>query len=273
MRIAPNPLPVRVASAKTIVVGEVTAIEDKMVSARAFPGAQDKQEYKIAVIKVSDPILGAKGLTHVRVGFLPPAAPLPAPGPGLVRPGFRRVPGVTLQVGQEACFLLAPHFEAPFEMVQGWDGVLNKKDGDLYDKQITVIKRCAKLLEHPMDGLKSRNADDRLTTAAMLIGRYRTAQFFGPGAPKQEPIGAEESKLILLALADGDWTKNDFQQVSPARSFYMLGVTEKDGLRFPVGGVRTMDDQARIIKAWLKQHAGTYRIQRFVVEKPKPADE
>ena len=81
MMIAPQPIPLRVAHADVIVAGKVTKIEDKTVSAPSFPGAKDKVEYQIAVVKVDDPILNAKGIKEVRVGFIPP----PAPGGG--RPG------------------------------------------------------------------------------------------------------------------------------------------------------------------------------------------
>jgi hypothetical protein len=276
MMIAPNPLPVRLALAKTVVVGEVTAIEDKPVAARPFPGSPEKQDYKIAVVKVSDPILGAKGLTHVRVGFLPapPVPPPPAGGGPVIRPGIRRYPRVELKVGQEACFLLTPHFEAAFEVPPGFADVIDKKGNPTFEKQVTLIKRCAKLLESPMVSLKSKNADDRFLTAAMLIGRYRSFFNAGPTGPKQVPISAEESKLILQALVDADWSKNDPEmQLSPLRSFFQLGLTEKDGFKIPPPGPGGVQDIAGAAKTWLKNHTATYRIQRFVVEKKKASED
>src|SRR5260370_4270676 len=72
-RIAPLPIPLRVAQADVVVVGKVTAIEDKTIKAERFPGDKQMADYKVAVVKVEEALLGAKGLTHVRVGFVPSA--------------------------------------------------------------------------------------------------------------------------------------------------------------------------------------------------------
>src|SRR6516162_5949559 len=69
---APPAPAARVAQASMIVVGKVDSFEEKTVFAKAYAAAQNKAEYKVAVIKISDPIQGAKGLTTVRVGFVPP---------------------------------------------------------------------------------------------------------------------------------------------------------------------------------------------------------
>ena len=50
--IAPQPIPQRVATADAVLVGKVTNIEEKTVAAPAFPGAPQKVEYQIAVVKV-----------------------------------------------------------------------------------------------------------------------------------------------------------------------------------------------------------------------------
>src|SRR6516225_11259353 len=68
------PLPERVAMADTIIVGKVTAIEEKTVSAHQFLGAKDKVDYNIAVVEVKDALLGAKGMTHLKIGFVEPKA-------------------------------------------------------------------------------------------------------------------------------------------------------------------------------------------------------
>ncbi len=104
-----SPLPERIAIAETIITGKVTAIEDKKVEARQFPGAKDKVEFTIAVVKIEDALLNAKGITHVKIGFVEPQAG--AGGPG-IRPG--RFPQVNLNKDQEGCFLLRPHFEESF---------------------------------------------------------------------------------------------------------------------------------------------------------------
>jgi len=46
--------------------------------------------------------------------------------------------------------------------------------------------------------------------------------------------------------------------------FLRLGLTDKDGWRFPQGNNLQQDDFHRAAKAWLEKNADTYRIQRFV---------
>src|SRR5262245_14547536 len=60
-----------------VVVGKVTAIEKETVDATQFPGAPDKVAYKVAVVKVGTNLAGADGVTHLKVGFTPPAKPDP----------------------------------------------------------------------------------------------------------------------------------------------------------------------------------------------------
>src|SRR5262245_6716279 len=73
----PPPISQRVAQAPVVVVGKVTAIEDKTVSATPYPGVKEKSEYHVAVVKIEDALVGAKGLTHIKVGFLVPKPPRP----------------------------------------------------------------------------------------------------------------------------------------------------------------------------------------------------
>src|SRR5262245_53319735 len=81
LMMAPAPIPNRVATSDVVVVGKVVSFEEKKVKAERFPGDQDKNsEFRIAVIKVEDPILGAKGLTHIKVGtWVPPPPPPDTP--------------------------------------------------------------------------------------------------------------------------------------------------------------------------------------------------
>src|SRR6516165_2966720 len=65
--------------AEVIVVGKVNEIEKEMSQATQFPGNPMKVDYHVGVIKISENIVGAKGLTTIRVGFLP--APKVQPGP------------------------------------------------------------------------------------------------------------------------------------------------------------------------------------------------
>jgi hypothetical protein len=263
MMIAPPPLSTRVAQADCIVVGKVTSIEDKQVMARQFPGATQKVQYRVAVITIKDRLAGAKGLTAIRVGFIPPPQPVQGGPNQPIRP-IRRYPTVDLKVGQEGCFLLNKHFEEPFYVVQGYYNVIYKANN--FDQQVTQIKDYLKLLHHPKEGLSSKNADNRLLTAGMLLSRYRTVKQGMKPPYKTEPINAEESRQILQVLANADWTKvARFGQVSPWMLFNQLGLTAKDGWTPP--RVANAQAMAEAVKAWIQKHGKDYRIQRYVAEK------
>src|SRR5262245_26019483 len=103
MMVAPAPLAQRVATADCVVIGKVTRIEDKTVTAARFPGDKEKGEYQVAVVQIEEAVVGARGLTHIRVGFIPPTpVPVPDAGPG-PKLFIKRRPQVTLTQDQEVC--------------------------------------------------------------------------------------------------------------------------------------------------------------------------
>jgi hypothetical protein len=258
------PLPQRVATADAVVVGKVTGIEDKTVTAEPSPGATNKVEYTIAVVKIEDSILGTKNLTHVKVGTVKPPE-----GKPIIRPGGYLPPKLT--VDQEGVFFLQKHPTESFYVLQNAQSVINKANNDNYDKELARVKECAKLLADPKAGLKSKSADDRALTAGMLVIRYATPH---PGETRREDIDADERKLILNALGDAEWNPkqepNTAQfNLSPQVAFARLGVTEKDGWSWkPTPGVPVgPNDYQNAAKAWLKSHADSYRVQRYVSDK------
>jgi hypothetical protein len=257
------PLPERVATADAVVIGKVTAIEDKTVSAESAPGAKDKVEYQIAVVKIENGLLGTKGLTHVKIGTVKPPEGRP-----IIRPGGGAPP--RLAVDEEGIFFLHKHPTESFYVLQGPMSVVNKANNDNYEKELERVKECAKLMADPKAGLTARADEDRALTATMLVIRYNTPR---PGETKRESVSAEESKQILGALAKADWNpKRDPNNMpvfdlSPQVAFARLGLTEKDGFKY----VPAPGDQANayenVAKAWLKDNAGKYRVQRFVSDK------
>jgi hypothetical protein len=264
MMIAPPPLGQRAAVADVIVVGKVTGFGDKLVSA-VPPGGGDKVEYQIAVVQVGDPILGLKDVKEIKVAFIPqPPAPTPAPGPG-PRPFIKRRPEFTLALEQEACLFLVKHPTEDFYVGQAYYDVINKKDNADFDKNLDEVKRAVKLLADPMAGLKSKSNDERFQTAALLVARYRTPR---PGQTKTEPIDSEESKQILLALADADWNPKPMPgpagfQTNPQAIFFRLNLQPQDGWTQPKDP-KDIPDAAR---QWLKDNAGKYRLEHFVADK------
>ncbi len=162
-----------------------------------------------------------------------------------------------LDLDQDACLLLTKHPDADFYTI-GYGDVFDKKS-QTYDKDLEQIKKAAKLLADPKAGLESKDAADRLTTAGMLIARYRK---FVPNG-KEEEIDAAESKLILKTLTDADWPKTvPPQEMSAQRAFGQLGLKPEDGWN-----QQGVTDYNAASKAWLKDNADKYRIKRFVAEK------
>jgi hypothetical protein len=261
MMIAPAPIPRRVATSDVVVIVKVTDFGDKLVEAEPFPGAKTKTKYQIANCKVMDALYGKAG-KEIKVGFIPPATgPGPRPGPiGRPRASFK------LDRDQEACVFLIKHPTADFYIGQAYYDVITKTGNANFDKDMTEVKRCAKLLADAKANLSSKNADDRFLTAAMLLSRYRTNR---PSAtpPKQEPIDAKESKAILLALAEADWTAKTTVPfaLTPQSVFYMVGAQPKDGWTQP----RDFKEFPAAAKKWLKDNADKFRIQRYVTETNK----
>jgi hypothetical protein len=244
--IGPAPIPERVAHARVIVVGKVTALEPRTLKMKPLWGGEP-YEFMVAVVKVKEAILGAKGVTHVRVAFIPG-------GDG------RRRPRTDLKVDEEVCLFLTAHEEQPVYLAPMYYDII--RDLNMSAKEIEEARRCAKLLSDPLASLKSKNAEDRGTTAAMLLLRYRSPGFGRLRPTKTEPISVEESKLILEALAEADWSKQirfntaySYQQL-----FLLLGLTKDDGWTHP----QTFPNFPEVAKKWLKENAGKYRIQRLV---------
>jgi hypothetical protein len=260
---APAPIAQRVATADVIVVGKVTSFADKGVTAPRFPGDTEKAQYQIAIVKVTDGLLGARGVKEVRVGFIPPPPAGGDPGaPGRpIRP-IRRYPSVQLTVGQEVCLFLTRHLDADFYVPPAYFSAIDKTAPD-FENSIAEVKKCARFLADPKAGLESKKADDRLLTAALLLFHYRTPRDNG-GAPKTEPIDATESKLILKVLAEADWAAAGAGprgfQMTPQALFYQIGATEKDGWKPPTD----FNQFPAEAKKWLNDNAEKFRIERFV---------
>jgi hypothetical protein len=173
---------------------------------------------------------------------------------------------VQLQVGQEGLFLLTKHPQEKFHTLGGPAGYfISSENNANFEKDLQAVKAIAKVAADPQAGLKSQDAAERLVAASVLIEKYRT--FRGPGQPKQEPIDAAESKLILLTLADADWKiQAGFGgfRPNPAMLFNRLGAGLGDGWVPPPGA-----NAQELMPTWLREHAEKFRIQRFVAADAK----
>jgi hypothetical protein len=253
-------VPERLLKADYTVLGRVRRIEPELTLAAAGPDDVYQSAFRIAVIQVQELISGAEGLPELRVGFRP------------VRHARHR--HLELAVGDEGCFFLKRHEEQPFWTLQPAvrpagsarpDPFFLRPDSLGYAKEIELARRCARLLRNARDGLTAESAEDRLLTAALLVKRYRgdpnPLQWFRPGGLNTQPIDAEESRLILSVLAAADLTAGH-----PEVDVSALGVFGQLGLE-PADGWELTFDRSAIpekARAWLKAHAGLYRIQRVL---------
>ncbi len=194
--------------------------------------------YKVAKVSVSEVLRGPKDLAKVRLGYLPDPE---------------------LAGGQETCFLLLKHPEQDFYVpaVHKLYGcppasVFIDKNSPDFKEQLALIKRCARLLGDPAAGLQAKDKEDRFLTAAMLVIRYRNYPGNGP-RPKPVPIAAGESKLILEALRDADWSKKYPETwLTPSAVFNHLGPSTYNP-----------SSKGADPRVWLKENAASYRIERF----------
>ena len=273
-------MPESAVQGDVIVVGKVTEIEKEMVQAAQGPG-QPKVGYTVASVKVTEAILGAKGKTAIRVGWVGPAkaadAPagdVPAVAPGVIRPGIRPIrpmPVVALAEGQEALLVLKKHHEGDFYVLANQFSAvpLDKKAAD-FDKQLEQVKKVVQIVENPVEALKAKELADRFLAAKIVMTKLQAYPAVAPG-DKVERVDAdaETSKLVLKVLAELPWTDIAKPQ-EPSRSqlWYMLGLAPTDFKQpafTPGTDFNVVMNEATA--AWLKDNADKYRLKKNVVAK------
>jgi hypothetical protein len=280
LRIAYFPPAQRAIHAEVVVVGKVIGIEKQPVDLAPGPGAPEKITHKIALVKVQENLSGAENITHLKIAFVPPAAPPPAdvdePARPIrpVRPPIR--PGLQppeLREGDEYLFFLVKHPGGPYYMMPGMYPPIPVKGAD---REIEQVKKVTAALANPLVGLKSDKPEVRAQTAAVLVMKFRSAPMFAQQVD-QVPVEAELSRLILQALAEADWSQQANAEVTPfqpVQAFYALGLTPQDGWnppKFvpPQPGQPPVDYNKVVHKAyveWLKGPGKEYRIKKFVAK-------
>src|SRR5262245_52766256 len=267
----PPPGPQRMGNADALIVGRVVGLEPQDMEVEQFPGG-GKTKFRVAVVKVNEIIRGPKDAKQVRVAFYPPPENNPNnPGgvPIRIRPGFRG--NVALELGQDGLFILNKHHKENFYLPPQPFNFVSSQQEDNFKKEVESAKKAAKILENPMASLKSKDGEERMQALSIIITKYRNP---GPAAGyKFERIAAEESKVVLNALLEGNWVAQPQrfgQNLDAWNLFNQLGLDQdkESGwkLRQNVQNITVLHDAA---KAWLKENADKYRIQRMIpTDKP-----
>jgi hypothetical protein len=243
----------KLVRADVVAVGKVTAL--------------DKVTYKIAVIKIESGLFGAANITHVKVGFIPPA-PVDPTAPGRpIRGGFQQV---NLTEGLEGLFYLTKHHSGEFYVINPIMAPA-EASADGYKEQVALVKKGAEVLADPVKALKAEKADDRAFAANVMVNKYR-AYPEGGGEVETVKVPADESKLVLKALTEGNWMgkPNAANAPNAFQAFSQLGLTDKDGWKYPVvkPGEDFIDKTKEAFTAWVAGAGKDYQINKLVA-KPK----
>lgn len=258
---APAPPPVsRALRADAVFVGKVTAVEKDTVDLAQHAGDPMKVAHKLAVLKVETPLAGVTGTTHVKVAFVPP----PPPGSRPVRSGM---PAAVPTEGQEALFFLTKHHTGDVYTI-GWSfAPVDAKDA-AFKAEVENAKRALAVVADPMKGLKVEKQAERFFAATALVTKYRSHPE-GADDVESVKIPAEESQLILKALAE----QKDWAAVGAVGSgtqvMHMLGLTEADGFR-PILARQPGDINAQFrdfFVKWLDGAGKNYQLSRIVAKK------
>lgn len=247
-----------------VAVGKVTAVEKDEVLAPQFPGATDKAAYKIAVVKIENGLVGANDITHVKIGFIPFAE-------GARRRLWRRgYSPVNLTKDMEALFYLQKHHSADFYTIGLLMVPTDTKDEN-YKAELETVKKGAAVIADPMKALNAEKADDRMFAAAVMVTKYRSYPENGAEVESAK-VGADESKLILKAIAEGDWKKDqDGIAPHPYQAFSMLGLNQTSGFKFPQvkPGEDFITKSKETYIAWLAGAGKDYQITKLVAKPNK----
>ncbi len=140
-----------------------------------------------------------------------------------------------------------------------------------YDEsKLPIVKTVKDVTADPIKALKSKSQKERQFAAALLIQKYRTYT----GSQEQVAIPAEESKLIMKAIANADWDQNKY------RSNYMMNpfsLVSRIGVRMygnnadiKIPNRKRGEDYRKwqaqrnaIIKKWVQDNANTYQIKKY----------
>ena len=245
--VTPVPL-VRAFHADVVLIGKVESFEAEMVDVKARPDATP-EAYRVAVVKVSGSLLGAKGLTHIKVGL----------------PIHR---GFALKESFEGCLYLRKHPTAGFYTFDYMTTPLEATD-DRYVREVAVAKKMLSAATDPVAALKAEQADDRYLAAVYLLTRYTTRP---EGKVEEVAVPAEEKALLFDALLSIEWDLNRddplLSSVAPSNVISQLSRGRAGAFNpKPFSGGDYNAHMRAEFKKWVAGDGATYELKKFV---PKP---
>jgi hypothetical protein len=259
----------KVAHAEVVVTGKVASF-DKDAMLPQYPGDPNKVAHKVAVVKIEKGLLGAGDMKEVKIAFIaPPKADPKAPPVRPLRGGFAQV---NLAEGQEATFFLTKHIGGDYYTITPMLAPLDPK-AEEYKAQAEVVAKATAAIADPMKALKAAKAEDRFLAATAILTKYRSYPQDGRETTTAK-VPADETRLILKGLLEGDWSKYDGNTVNGSQAFYSLALNEKDGWVQPVvvsnPGAPPVDFNAVMKDAfgkWIDGPGKNYQINRVVPKK------
>ena len=197
----------------TWVVSGTLKAEKDTVDIKQYPQAPVSTVFKVFTLKVKDVLVGDKVETiTLLVG---PADPAQIPfddGSGRIniQPSFRPwLNNIQVIDGQEGVFFVTRHpsSEKYSQLVPGAIP-LNALDTK-YKENVAVIEKVQAVLKDPIKSLKAEKAEDRFLAAQTLVQKYRAYPPNANSGVEEVAIDADQSKLILAAILEGDFAKYD----------------------------------------------------------------
>jgi hypothetical protein len=179
-----NPIPL--APLDVVVVGKVIEIEPnelEVTHANAAPW-EPRVTYRVAVVQIDERLLGASGITRLRVGFQ------------------ANWPQLALKPGMEGCVALTRQSQADFYTQVNC--IVEKQDAR-FPKVLRENRTLRRVTDDPVAALKAMELTDRFDAAKMLLEQYLRPR----GSHRREPIPDEENKLILHLLLELPWKPID----------------------------------------------------------------
>ena len=258
--------------ADVVVRGKVKSVEKEAVEvAQSNAANAPKLQYSVAVLDIQDTIKGAGNLTQIRVGV--PMIITPNPALPIINANIRVRPvgnqAQPLATGQEGCFFLQKHPAADFFVPVPFCPTIDAKATD-FKQQLASVMRAKAVLEAPVNALKVEDKKTRYANLQLLLDGYRNGRTFGGARQfKLVELPAEESKLMMKLIAElPPSTPDPDINLSVMAMFQYLNPLATEGWTAPkpVAGADYQKAFGEALKAWVGDHADTYRVKRFAVE-------